>query len=298
MQPFQPLYVGIALARLRRGVNVCCWIVACSLLAQVLVWGFATFMDVRYSELEEHHTRLIVEGNAAQNDAPSRAAAWRPAVGSTDAADVGDIEPANPNLVITKYDRIMHIASTLARGAGSLAMVVLLPLLAVGVILTAGSATPGVERVVSSFIWSTVVAIFVLPVGSALGLPWDEGALATYGHITTNVDNVLGPQGDGWGGPTFYARFVLLPLACVMGVILVGFRFNYGVEAGIPPKESMRLDPVLEREAANMKATSLYGSRTASAMRTLVNKPAEPADSKSNSTSMKTSAGEMPRRLI
>jgi hypothetical protein len=82
--------------------------------------------------------------------------------------------------------------------------------------------------------------------------------------------------GGKWGGAMFYARFALLPLACLFGVGMIGFRFSLGVTSGIIAKEDTRLDPLLEREAANMKATSLIGGRTAAALRNVAPSPAAP----------------------
>jgi hypothetical protein len=59
----------------------------------------------------------------------------------------------------------------------------------------------------------------------------------------------------------------VLPLACVVAVAIIGLRFCAGVQAGMPVVESMKLDPVLEREAANITPGSLHGGRGAAALR-------------------------------
>ena len=56
----------------------------------------------------------------------------------------------------------------------------------------------------------------------------------------------------------------------MVGIGIVCGRFSAGVEAGVMMRENLALDPVLEREAANIKATSLYGSRTAGALQRTV----------------------------
>ena len=63
MSHLQAPYVSASLARLRRGVTLCCWIVGLSLVAQMLIWAVATFMDVRFQELPDNRPgELIVSG--------------------------------------------------------------------------------------------------------------------------------------------------------------------------------------------------------------------------------------------
>ena len=174
----------------------------------------------------------------------------------------------------------------------------LLPLLGLGVLLGVTTATSGVESTVSAFMWSLFISMLVLPLGASVGLPWSEGALTSYTMMTEQVDAIRDASPDALGGATFYARFAFLPIACVAGIAMVGLRFGSGVNAGIIPRESMRLDPVLEREAANVKPGSLHGGRAGNALRNMngsntpERKPSAPAPA------LATSAGEAPRRLI
>jgi hypothetical protein len=302
----QAAFISIALTRLRRGVGLCCWLAAVSLIAQLLVFGVAAFMDVRRTTLEDQTTpATVVSAAAAQRAAPLGSADAQPlespAEARTDAAD----EAINPNVVLTGHDRVLNKISGIAMTTGMIAMVLMLPLLLAGVMLSAASATPGVENVVSSFMWSLLVGLFLLPVGGIVGLPWQHGGLVPYDFMTQQVDMQMV---DGqWGAISFHTRFVLLPLACLVGVGLVGFRFSSGVFAGIIPKEDMRLDPVLEREAANVKAGSLMGGRTAAALRNMNTAPPTPPATTAVTPSgagevkpgmLQATAGEVPRRLI
>lgn len=272
MSSMQTPFVCIALARLRRGVLVCCWLIALSLIAQLLVWATAMFTDVR------HHT-VLVQASASPlivNQAekvPQNAPAISTSDKSEAVATVARTTPAatgmkvpDANRVPSKYDRMMKTTSDFAAGIGMLAIIALLPLLAVGAIMGAGSATPGVEHAVSAFTWSIILAMLILPLGEMIGLPVKEGALYVYSNMTHQVDAAHSVD-DGWASPTFYARFAVLPLACIVAVAIIGLRFCAGVGAGMPVVESMRLDPVLEREAANITPGSLHGGRGAAALR-------------------------------
>jgi hypothetical protein len=258
--------------RLRSGVGVCCVIVVVSLVTQLMIWGVCTFMDVRFEVLEQQITPAAVVSAEPEPVASLDARPFE----SPDEAKATSNQPApNPNRVATKYDLIMDRASALALTCGTIAMLMMIPLLMVGVMLSAGSATPGVDNVVSAFMWSLFVTMIVLPAGQFLGLPWPYGGLVPYAHMTENVD--LEMTDGRWGGLIFHGRFCLLPLACIVGVTVVGLRFSSGVRAGVIPREDMRLDPTLEREAAGIKATSLLGGRNAAALRNIAPQPAPSA---------------------
>jgi hypothetical protein len=312
-------FVGIALARLRRGVMVCCWLIGLALVTQLLVWATAMFTDTRFDTIVLQVTAPMIVNQADKSSQPS-------AVGHASAASAvsagsplklehaaNSPKPVDPNRVKSRFDRMMQTASTFSAGVGMLAVIALLPLLAVGATLGAGSATPGVEYTVSAFTWAIVLAMLMLPIGGVIGLPMPEGALYTYSNMTEQVD-AAHKVGDGWAAPTFYARFAVLPMACVVAVTIIGLRFCTGVHAGLPVVESMKLDPVLEREAANITPTSLHGGRGATALRGVSMPPggtgghlsrqpggagapaAPPAPSGPGMT--QPSAGVAPRRLI
>jgi hypothetical protein len=312
-------YISNALSRLRGGISLCCGIVAIALIVQLLIWGVASFMDVRFTVLEEQITpSTVVSAADAARDKPIGSADARPLESPSEAKTGADVEPVNLNRVATKYDRMMNRASALALSAGTIAMLLMIPMIVVGVMLGAGSATPGIDKVVSAFMWSLVVSMMTLPVGQLVGLPWQYGGLVPYEHMTAHVDREM-IEGS-WGSLIFHARFMLLPLTCLVGVGIIGLRFSNGVYSGIIPKEDMRLDPTLEREAANMKASSLLGGRNAVALRAVAPTAApiapatpmgaavQPAPSLTAVTAsgagevkpgmLQATAGEAPKRLI
>jgi len=296
MASMQSPYVSQALLRLRRSVSICCWMVGVALLLQTMVWAVSTFMDVRHVTLADNsEPELIISAEQMRKQSSPLTDA------STLAAQQAALEDApqavDPNRVPTKYDAMMNKASALAMSAGTIAMVMLMPLLALGVLLSTSSATPGVEKTVSAFSWSLVVGLLVLPFGQTLGMPWEEGALASYSMMTKQVDLMIGDSPDAWGTPTFYCRFAVLPLACLVGVTMIGLKFSTGVYAGIIQKEKMRLDPVLEKEAANIKAASLHAGRAGAAMK--VATAAAAAEPIVAAAAPSSPAGEAPpRRLI
>jgi hypothetical protein len=99
------------------------------------------------------------------------------------------------------------------------------------------------------------------------------------------------------GGIEFYLRYLLLPFTCIIGLALLALRFSAGVEAAIV-RTDYRLDPVLEREAANIKASSLHGSgrNNAALGGTITATTSAPAGAPPSATQV--SPGVAPRRII
>jgi hypothetical protein len=299
MGSMQTPYVSISLTRLRRGVTMCCWVVGLALVAQLLVWCFATFMDVRYTIIEDRTPGQLIVSTTDVS---------KPSILPTDPNIVANDKSIDPNRVSTKQDKIMAKVERFAYGAGMLGIVMLIPLLVLGAIMSTCCAIPGCEKTVSSFMWAMVIALLILPMGGVLGLPWSEGGLVSYENMTKQVDIEMAEDGS-WGSPTFHARFAVLPLACLIGITMVGFGFGAGVHAGIA-KEDTRLDPALEREASNVTPSSLHGGRAAVAMRTMnqssspapASAPPPPPERKPAPPPMPSitqmSAGEAPKRLI
>jgi hypothetical protein len=154
---------------------------------------------------------------------------------------------------------------------------------------------------VSAFGWALLVGLLVMPIGAYVNLPWADGALWSYGGLTTVLDERVATDEAGGLPIVFYARYLVLPVVCVIGIALVGMRFSAGVEAGLLMKENFRLDPALEQEAANMKPSSLHGGRAAAAMRQTVGEVGADASSipaSGGATVRQLSPGEAPKRLI
>lgn len=301
--------IGVALARLRFSVVCCCWLVGVALAAQVVIWSLATYTDLRFETPEEPasesaETVVVGESQQQQRIREIREAEF--------GIDLDDATPAaiRPQRVPGRLDRVFEAAHGLAGGLGRCAMLAAIPLMMVALILCATAAVPGVDRMVSSLTWTLALATLVLPFGELFGLPWQSGALTDYQHMTAMADKVNLPMVDGKtqepqiSSLVFFSRLALLPIACVVGVTLVGLRFGSGIEAGVA-REDMRLDPALEREAGNISPSSLHAGRSAGALgHTLRTAGNDDESSKPDSTSSQphsaraVSTGDAPKRLI
>jgi hypothetical protein len=182
--------------------------------------------------------------------------------------------------MLTKYDRLFGTLAAISGGIAALAVLIITPLVTMGVLLAAASATSGVERTISAFGWSLIIGLLILSFGGVIGLPWQDGALWSYTHLTSAVEahiNSVGPitPTDSLG-LTVLSRYLLLPVACLIGVAMVGAQFRSGVKAGLLRKENLSLDPTLEQEAHGVVPGSLHGAPGVNALERVVSAPGAP----------------------
>ncbi len=290
---------ALALAQLRNSVAACCWVVGVALLIQVMTWSLASFTDLRYQKIA-----------ATEQSGPPRVLSpeevRRQAIQSSQNNSVTlDHSGAEVNRVFSKYNQYFMIQTDLASGLGILASVALLPLLGLGVVLAAGASVPGVERTVGSFVWAIVITMLVLPLGSFIEAMPFNGIFTSYDSMMLEVEHYR--AGDG-GGVIFFGKYLLLPVACMAGIASIGLRFRSATFAGLMPREDYRLDPELEKEVANTRASSLVGGgRTAGAFTATLRHEEEPVPAKPKAAprdeppmrSLRAvSPGDAPRRPI
>lgn len=258
-----------------------CWVIALSLVVQVLVWSLCTFTDLRFGDpAETGEAPLIVESQPKAEMAESRGR-WRP-----------DTEPVEEELPRSAIDRIFKIVVTVARTMALMSALVIVPLLCLGVLLAVPAGAPRVERAVNALTWAIVLVLLIMPLGGWFGMAWNQGTITDYRGMTAEVD---AGRESGFAA-TFYARFLLLPAASAVGFVLVGFQFNSAVLAVLLKRDG--LDDELEKEASNVAATSLHGaSRSAGALSKALEDDKK-RKKKAPSSMSRMSPGEMPKRLI
>ena len=270
----------IALGRMRFVIVTSCWVIALSLLAQVLVWSLCTFTDLRFADPSASgEVPLIVESTPKPEVNESRGR-WRPETG-----------PAEEVVPLSAVDRILKIVVTVARTMALMSALVIVPLLCLGVLLAVPAGAPRVERAVNALTWAIILVLLIMPLGGWFGMAWNQGTITDYTGLTLEVDAAR----EGGFAATFYARFLLLPAASAVGFILVGFQFNSAVLAVLLKRDG--LDDELEQEASNVAATSLHGaSRTAGALTKTLE--ADKKTKRKTPSMSRMSPGEIPKRII
>jgi len=283
--PTHSASTSLALGRLRAAALVCCWVIGCALLGQSIVWAIVTYTDLRWETIVANDVPMVVTGEEVGG---------RRSFSPLDDTAAAAVSQDEPKRALSVIDAQLRLAGSLAGGLGMIGIMVLLPLLALAVLLATSSATQGVERVVSAFTWSIVLAILLLPVLRIVDFPWEVSALWSYEALTAEVDHAgesLSLRG--------LARFVLLPFTCLVGITLVGAQLSAGVAAGLMRRESLKLDPELERETSGIKPSSLHASRAAAAMERATRVLEEQVERDASAASKReTAEPSPPRRLI
>jgi hypothetical protein len=102
---------------------------------------------------------------------------------------------------------------------------------------------------------------------------------------------------EGGFSPAFWGRFLLLPAASAAGFVLAGLQFSSAVVAVLLRRQVF--DPELEKEAANVAATSLHGTgRTAGALTKALQADKAKKKKKKSQSIGRMSPGDAPKRLI
>lgn len=289
-----------------------------ALASQMFLWSLATFTELRFeppgkpgdAPMIVHAEQEEMAANGSVR-ARERRAVPRPETSIAPADEsVDSDQPAKR--VLSRTDQRLAGIFNIAAGLGQCATFMLLAIVGLTVMLAAASGLSSVDQTVSSFLWLLLVALLVLPMGSLFTLPWQRGALTTYEHMTVSVDQLHEQQRARIAGierePNqpqvsaleFYTRFGLLPAACIVGTVLVGLRYCSSLEGSLPQRERMRLDPALEREAANITPTSLLGGRSGSVFNRAIGGADETAgkNEKTPPSARSVSPGNQPKRLI
>ncbi len=277
----------IALGRLRFVIVTSCWLIAMSLVVQLIIWSLCTFTDLRYAGADSgEETPLVVKGgaNRARDGGDRQDARWRPGGGEEKEAEA---EPTGA------MDRIFKVISTVSRTTGLMAALIICPLLSLGVILAVPAGAPRVERSVNALTWAVVLVLLAMPLGGWFGMAWQQGTITDYRQMVIEVEEA---RRNGLT-PVFYARFLLLPAASGVGFVLVGLHFSSSVAAVLVRRDV--LDPELEREASGVAATSLHGTgRTAGALTKALEANKGKGGGRRAQSMSRVQQGEMPKRLI
>ena len=297
--------ISTALRRIRRSVLVCCWLVGLALAAQTTVWSLSMFTDIRY---DGSPPPAIVAPTIVKSDDGARKSVR--AMSGNQAEQVAEAtEVLKTQKRYSLYEGRFATVVAFATTVGTMAMLALIPLLMTGVLLAAGAGVMGVQKAVSAMQWWACVALLALPLSGIFPLIQYDGAFYSYSDIISSIETNRAGE-SLTGTPVFLLRYLVLPLTCVIGLVMVGIRFTGGVESALVPHE-MALDPALEQEVSKIRPSSLHGGagRSANALRGAVSKDMQPlagavgqaspsAPPPSIPRATQVSPGTAPRRLI
>jgi hypothetical protein len=256
-------HVSPALVQLRRWVTLAALMVCLCAAAQMLVFGFVHYTEVRWTFVEakaEAKPLKIVKpdelAKAADGKQDLRAAAGRllPAGGAEDSG-------LEVNRVLSETDSLLGKASTLAVTFGIVGACILCLLTMLGVAVAGGGAVPGVEKAVTACAWSVVLALVCLPWRDIMPSVPIPGVFGGYERMTEASEAVLAAES---GGSQLLARYVLLPGLAVVCGALVCVWFRNGVEQGVIVEGLSEAELAAEQEMTHI-ASSGVGGRQARA---------------------------------
>jgi len=249
-------HISAAVQELRTWVIACAVVVVLSAAAQLVIFGFARYTDVRF---------VTLQGSAITRPPRTVVVQSQPASAAARAPVNADLSPAppDPNRVLSVADRNMALVSNSASASGLIAAVALALLTMLGVAVAGGGAIPGVERAVKAAVWAIVVALLCLPWSAFAGQTGSRdllpGVFAGYSSLLFAVERAEA------GAAGVIIEHVILPTVVVVMSICVAYWFHTGVERGIIITSVSQLDRQVEREvAAIAKAgvSSLHAPRT------------------------------------
>lgn len=285
-------HISAALAHLRFGVTAAGFALAALLVAQVLVWAFVHFTDVRVTQLEAPTGERSFEvvqgarpaqvgslsgvtprGNAGASIADSDARAEQAVAGIANAAARTTADTAaNPNVVESAADRMLRAAAAVVQTAGIVSAVLLILLLMQGVAVGGGGAVPGVEMAVTASTLAIVTALLSIPlVGVVPDAPF-PGVFQSYDTLVRASMDYRGNVPGSPGAIGFYAGSVLMPLVLAGVASLAVLRFRAGVERGLISTTVSEAHERLEREIRSRKNLGeLANSRAMGALNATMN---------------------------
>ncbi len=270
------IVIGAALAHLRKAILLCSLLVGASLMIQTVIWSLASFTDLRWSEPdpEEAVPLIVVSDGAVTQDVdamdPAQAIRAAATTSSNESSSASNPTPPAreddaPARVASNMNATMAFAFRCALGLGSVGIIALMPCLMLAVLIAASGSMRGCEKTVSAFTLAIIVAMLVLPLGHHLSMPWNYGALGNYDYMTGQVDAYRDGPAQAMGPIMFYARFLVMPVACLIGLALVYLRFSASVELTILAGDEFLVDPEIESEASSVQVGK-SGTRTSHAL--------------------------------
>jgi len=254
-------------------VLVCAIIVGGAALTQTLVWAFAHYTDIRMTVIESDATNqppaVVLQPGATEARITADA--------NSSLTQARDHASVDPNRALSKQDRWLRAVSDLAVLAGIIATVALNISLFQAIMIAAGGATPGVHKAVQAGAWAVALALLALPVQSVTPAFPVPGVFQGYDTLTRTVEMVHAGAAGAPGAFVYFSEQLVLPLIVLVGVVLIMFRFNAGIEAGVILTSVSELDEALDREMASMKIASARTPKAVGALNRAIGEPDEDA---------------------
>jgi hypothetical protein len=258
-------HVSSAIVQLRAWVSVTSIALILALAAQLLVFGFVHYTDIRWTTVKadpmerplmvvdgQPTSGLLDAGDAGPVRVPAQEARARGVREATAGKESTSAAIADVNRVLTGADRIMRAGTNLAMTFGVVAAITLAMTAWLGVAVAGGGAVPGVERAVTAATWSFVLLGLCLPLKDIMPTMPVPGVFSGYERLTAGSEAAR--AGKGSEGILLLLH-VVLPAASIACAALVRYWFNEGVERGVIYTSMSEVDEAMEKEMAQISAS-------------------------------------------
>jgi len=273
---------------MRSGVTLSGATLCLALFAQLVVWGFVHFMDVRVERLGpssatgaslEVVTRAAASESALEAVPPKAAKSARSSGRSLVAAPpkasetpfASAVQPADQagvdvNVVKTLADLLLRRIAGLVQTIGIISALALGLLMFQGVVIAGGAQAPGVEYCVTASYWGLVIIGLCVPMSVlAPGSPFD-GVFAPYSAVAAAADAFRTGSPTALGASGYFGMYLLLPVLTAFGAVACVLRFRAGVEEGVIVTSVSQLDEKIEREIRTSKWGAITSPRAMGAL--------------------------------
>jgi hypothetical protein len=264
------------------GVTLCL-----ALFAQIIVWGFVHFMDVRVQHLgptavsgsslavvtkaeppapapEEAPKSGGTKGSGRSLiDAPSRKSAEAPVIEAAASEPPAGVEV---NIVQARGDLLLSRVASFVQAVGIISALALALLMFQGVMISAGAQAPGVEFCVTASFWGFVIACLCVPMTMVVPGSAFSGVFCSYPVMTAAADGFRHDSPTALGAPGYFGLYLLLPILTACGAAACVLRFRAGVEEGVIVTSINQFDEKIEREIRTSKWNIYNQPRTMGAL--------------------------------
>lgn len=284
---YQPPVSSVALAfrRVHLAALLCAWIFGVALAVNTIVWASISFTDIRFDDPAPADLPAVVSTDQVRPKV----------VGVPGLHDRRPgVEPMPLPRPFSPWDARLNALVSLAASLGSLAGLLLAPVVALGLLLAVSCSIRRCERAAAALLNALLLSLAALPLSRLLPSVSFDGLLLSYHALAQQADDYA--RGD-INSAVYFARHLMLPLVSLLLTALCAMRFRDGLEHGMYSREVAEYEDSLDREASNVSATSLRSpGRAAAALGRVSPEDGPPADALPPAT--KVAPGAAPRRLI
>lgn len=289
--PARP-HISAALQHLRFGATLSGGALCVALFAQLIIWGFVHFMDVRTQHLgptSASGSSLAVVTKGEPSAGPGEAALEATAKSASnkgagrslidqgnrkttesvpmlEAATTGGATGTEVNIVRARGDIVLSRAAGLVQTIGIIAALTLALLMFQGVIIAGGAQAPGVEYCVTSSFWGFVIALLCVPMTAVVPGSAFSGVFASYPVLTAAADAFRTDSPTALSAPAYFGLHLLMPILTALGTASCVLRFRAGVEEGVIVTSVNQFDEKIEREIRTSKWNIYNQPRTMGAL--------------------------------